>query len=76
MSLIEAHLPKQKNLFFPSILFFLVLFSSVNMDQQYVLRWNKHHENLSDGVISYFERGLMCDVTITVGPGQKLKVSV
>lgn len=44
------------------------------MDQQYVLRWNKHHENLSDGVISYFERGLMCDVTITVGPRQKLKV--
>ncbi|KAG5672870.1 hypothetical protein PVAND_002958 [Polypedilum vanderplanki] len=43
------------------------------MDQQYVLRWNKHHENLSDGVISYFERGLMCDVTITVGPRQKLK---
>ncbi|XP_070490710.1 modifier of mdg4 isoform X4 [Chironomus tepperi] len=48
--------------------------SSVNMgDQQYVLRWNKHHENLSNGVIKYFKRELMCDVTITVGPGQKLK---
>ena len=44
-------------------------------DQQYVLRWNKHHENLSNGVIKYFKRELMCDVTITVGPGQKLKVS-
>ncbi|XP_070490707.1 broad-complex core protein isoforms 1/2/3/4/5 isoform X2 [Chironomus tepperi] len=42
-------------------------------DQQYVLRWNKHHENLSNGVIKYFKRELMCDVTITVGPGQKLK---
>lgn len=56
------------------MIFIVLIYSFVNMDQQYVLRWNKHHENLSDGVISYFERGLMCDVTITVGPRQKLKV--
>jgi hypothetical protein len=68
-SLMKNPIQNHSLIFYPQI-----SYSPVNMDQQYVLRWNKHHENLSDGVISYFERGLMCDVTITVGPRQKLKV--
>lgn len=45
-----------------------------SMDQQYCLKWSNHLSNLSNVFFSLLEREALCDVILSVGVDQKIKV--
>lgn len=46
------------------------------MDQQYCLKWSNHLSNLSNVFFSLLEREALCDVILSVGVDQKIKVII